>query len=120
MSNLTQLRLAAREIFAEALPAVDPGEAVRRVSKRQNNETRIAGTAVDLSKHGVYSIAMGKAAPAMAIALEECLRPKLIRGIVAGPKRSQDSKAAQAGPTWQYFESGHPVPNEASMLAARA
>ena len=120
MSNLAQLRLAAREIFAEALRAVDAGEAVRRVTKRQDGELRIAGAAVDLSQRGVYSIALGKAAAAMATALEECLGPKLIRGIVAGPHRSQISKTAQPGPVWQYFESGHPVPNEASLLAARA
>jgi hypothetical protein len=75
MSNLTQLRLAAREISAEALRAVDPGEAIRRVTKRQDEKLRIAGTAVDLSQQGVYSIAMGGRAPAMAIALEECLGP---------------------------------------------
>jgi glycerate 2-kinase len=120
MSNLTQLRLAAREIFSEALRAVDASEAVKRVTKCQDEELRLAGTAVDLSQRGVYSIAMGKAAAAMAIALEECLGTKLIGGIVAGPNRSRVSKAAQPGPAWQYFESGHPVPNEASLLAARA
>jgi glycerate 2-kinase len=121
MSNLTQLRLNARAIFFEALEAVDAGDAIRRVTAHKGDELLIAGASVDLRQRGVYSIAIGKAAAAMSIALEERLGARLIGGVIAGPSRSEVSKSAAAKRSaCQYFEGGHPWPNDASLLAAQA
>ncbi len=117
MTNLTQLRLTAREIWNEVLRAINAGEAFRRISTRENDQVVIAGTGVDLSQRGVYSIAIGKAAASMAVALEKCLGANLIGGVIAGPAQSRAAKAL--GHAWRYFEGGHPLPNEASLLAAQ-
>src|SRR5712692_9272230 len=83
MSNLTQLRLAAREIFEEALRAVDAGAAVRRALRLEGSRLSIHDSAIDLRNRPVYSIAIGKAAGKMAAALEEILGDRLTAGIIA-------------------------------------
>ena len=122
MSNLLQLRIAAREMFDEALCAVDPENAVRRAIRVQESQLEIHGEAFDLGAAGVYSIAIGKAALSMAIALENIFGEKLTSGALVGPTKSRLLK--EAGPRsvstrWHCFEGGHPFPNEASLAAAK-
>ncbi|HVS83881.1 MAG TPA: DUF4147 domain-containing protein [Pyrinomonadaceae bacterium] len=83
MSNLTQLRLAAREVFNEALCAVDAGAAVRRVVRLEDSRLSVCDTVTDLStQRPIYAIAIGKAAFAMAWALDEILRERLAAGVL--------------------------------------
>jgi glycerate 2-kinase len=92
----------ARAIFDHALSSVDPRPAVRNAIKLERlNATRI------------YAIAIGKAAASMAVGLEEALGEKLSAGVVTAPTQLASKR-------WQTFIGGHPLPNEASLEAARA
>src|SRR5258705_10738675 len=117
MPNLTQLRLAAREIFKEALLAVDAGAAVRRAVRIDGSHLSVCDTAIDLSNQKpIYAIAIGKAAFAMASALDEVLAGKLIAGVLS----TNVSRGGAALPRWRVFSGGHPEPNEQSLAAADA
>ena len=73
MTDLTQLRLAPREIFDEALRAVDPAAAVSRTVRVYESRLIVQERASEIPAGGVYSIAIGKAAYEMAGALEAAL-----------------------------------------------
>ena len=119
--NLTQLRIAAREIFEETLGAVDAGSAVRRGVQCNGSMLAIRGQEFDLKHRRVYSIAIGKAALPMAIALEHRLAERLAAGLIVGPMRPHPEKSAIAHSTrWRWFDGGHPLPTEASLAAASA
>ena len=126
-SELISLRLAAREIFQEALRAVDAGDAIRRAVRLEESRLTICDTAIDLGTGGqkIYSVAIGKAALPMAAALEEILADTLAAGIIAGPIAGQPLAGAIAAlprkirTRWRWCEGGHPLPNRASLLAAR-
>ena len=131
MSNLTQLRLVAREIFNEALLAVDAGAAVRRAVRLEDAHVRVCDSVIDLSiQQPIYSIAIGKAAFAMASALEEILGGILTAGVLSsnasryGTPTGRGSERAEALPVanlrHKIFQGGHPEPNEQSLAAAQA
>lgn len=101
MRELTELHRQARAIFAHALSSVDPRQAVRQ------------SMATASSAHPVYAIAIGKAAKSMALGLAEALGHNLVAGVISAP----ESFVAKG---WQSFIGGHPLPNEASLEAARA
>src|SRR6266436_2018868 len=113
MPNLTQLRLAAREIFDETLQAIDAGSAVYRAILRNGNQLQVCGKTFELGNRQVYSIAIGKAAPGMAAALDEALGTRLTAGLITAgvPARKVAGKQQAripALPCWQVFEGGHP------------
>ena len=63
----------------------------------------------------VFSVALGKAAAAMASALDARLGEALAGGVLSAPA------TRHAFPDrWRVFGGGHPLPNEASFEAARA
>jgi hydroxypyruvate reductase len=121
---------AAREIFDAALKSVDARLAVRRAVEIDGPRIKVIGTTLKLSKRGVgvYVIAIGKAALAMAAALDETLGPHIAAGLVVGQwaGRSHTSaiatrfKAFSSGTRWRFIKGGHPLPNRASLVAARA
>src|SRR5690242_11176077 len=88
-------------MFAHALSAVDPRKAVANA---------IANTRLDSP---VYAIAIGKAGKSMALGLTEALGEKLVAGVISAPELLNNER-------WQSFAGGHPLPNEASLQAARA
>lgn len=118
MTGPVTLRQAAREIFDQALLAVDPVNPLRRAITFDGKSVSICGTEFDTSTRPVYVVAIGKAAPLMAITVGEILKPILTGGIVSGPY-CESLKQLESG-TWSVFEGGHPLPNEASLAAARA
>ncbi len=121
MPNLTQLRLAAREIFEETRRAVDAGNAVRRAIILEDLRLKVRGTPVDIAAPQVYAIAPGKAAVAMALALDEVLGERLGRGILATGRQYENLPDGRTlSSRWQIFSGGHPEPNEQSLAAARA
>jgi len=130
MHNLTQLRLAAREIFTEALRAVDPAEAVRHALHFDGTQLTVCETTIDLSQpRSVYSIAIGKAAYGMARAIDETLGAHLAQGIITAGNRAPEQVRRDAGAPparmpalarWQVFHGGHPEPNDQSLAAAQA
>ncbi len=131
MSNLTQLRLAAREIFNETLLAVDAGAAVRRAVRLEDSRLSVCDTVIDLStQQPIYAIAIGKAAFAMASALDEIFGESLSAGVLSSnalrsgiPTRrgSERVEALQVSDLrYKIFQGGHPEPNEQSLAAAQA
>src|SRR5438552_9078083 len=122
MANLTQLRLAAREIFDETLRAVDAGEAVRRALHLEGSRLTVQDAPINLGNRRIYSIAIGKAALPMALALEDVIGEGFIRGLIVGPVRTppacSTSEACVPPSRWQWCEGGHPLPTKTSLVAA--
>src|SRR5436853_4427508 len=124
MPNLMQLRLAAREIFDETLLAVDAGEAVRRALHLEGSRLTVQDAHIDLGNRRVCSIAIGKAALPMAIALEDVIGERFIAGLIVGPIAGQPQGRDIALPPrtfstrWQWCEGGHPLPTKTSLVAA--
>jgi len=118
MFNSIPLRTAAREIFAELVRDVDAGEAVRGSVKLEGTQLSIRDRQIQLAGRNIYAVAFGKAAWPMAIALDEIVGEKISGAVLAGPH--QRSPTRQLPLRWQVFGAGHPVPNEASVLAAKA
>ncbi len=128
MPNITQLRMAAREIFDAALRGVDAAEAVRHAVQIKGPRISFcAATPVELTEsRKIYAIAIGKAAPAMASALDEILGARLAAGVVAAGATGSEvarwgaGKAHALPERWQVFQGGHPEPNGQSLAAAQA
>jgi glycerate 2-kinase len=119
MSNLTQLRLAARAIFDETLRAVDPNAAVRRAVHLNGSQLNVGDTTIDIGNRRVYSVAIGKAAFKMAYALEQMLGDSFTAGFISGPSPSglREMPELTLGRRWRSCEGGHPLPNQNSLLA---
>ena len=122
MANLTQLRLAAREIFQETLRDINAGDAVRREIWLAGARLEIPAGSFDLQQRRVYAVAIGKAAMEMAIGLEDVLRERLAAGLIVCPigdhPRLNGERRPGESTEWHLFEGGHPLPTEASVTAA--
>src|SRR5438067_12683229 len=122
MPNLMQLRLAAREIFDETLRAVDAGEAVRRALHLEGSRLTVQDAPINLGNRSIYSIAFGKAALPMALALEDVIGEPFIRGLIVGPVRTSPEcsrpEACVPPSRWQWCDGGHPLQTKTSMVAA--
>ena len=116
MNELRELRSIAREIFDAALAAVDARRAVLDAVELDGASLRVGEARFSLRQGlPVYSVALGKAAAAMASALDERLGGALARGVVSAPASDFELSAR-----WRVYEGGHPLPNAASVEAARA
>ena len=119
MNAQDDLRRAARTIFDTTLASLDARAAVRRALDFKDGQLTILDTAFDLNAQprAIYSIAVGKAAVAMASALDEVLGGALLLagGVVSAPPSSTGLSER-----WRVYAGGHPLPNEASLEAARA
>src|SRR5256714_1797433 len=118
MANLTQLRIAAREIFDEALRAADPMAAMRANVRIDGPSLRAGEISADIRVRNIYSIAIGKAAAEMAAGLNEILGERLSAAVVT--TNDTRLKPNHLGNRWQIFYGGHPEPNESSLAAADA
>jgi glycerate 2-kinase len=118
VNDLPSLHRAAREIFDEALGSVDAGEAVRRAVRLEDARLKIVNSTFELAHQhtGIYSVAIGKAAPPMAYALGEILGDHLTGGVISAPSNAHASLSKR----WRVFEGGHPLPNAASLDASLA
>ena len=106
------LRLEADEIFGAAMRAVEPATAIRENLRLEGSRLIVSNTALDLSPLvKVFGISIGKASERMSYAVEKVFGDKFLTGVLSGPSR---------GSGWDYFEGGHPLPNEASLASARA
>lgn len=114
--RVDELREAARAIFAAAVRAVDPGEAVRRHLGRDGEFLRIGQERIDLGRIGtLVVVGCGKAAAPMAGAVEEIVGDRIARGVVV-------TKYGHGQPTRliRVQEAGHPVPDQAGVAGAQA
>lgn len=115
MRDLEDLRRGAREIFGDVLAAADARRAVLGAVEVGGARLRVCDAEFDLGARKVYSVAAGKAAAAMASALDERLGERLVRGVISAPP----SDAPLPG-RWSVYAGGHPLPNDSSVEAARA
>src|SRR5258708_6231092 len=124
MSNLTQLRLAARQIFDETLNAVDAGVAVRRAVRLTESRLSVNDATIDMGNRKIYSVAIGKAAFTMAYSLEKVLGNSFAAGFMSGPVLSPSLLGISRvhewtfKTRWRWCEGGHPLPSRTSLLAA--
>lgn len=111
----TLRRVAARCLQA-ALRAADPQAALLRAVTLQDNLFRVAGETFDLDRvRRLFLLGGGKAAAAMAAALEELLGPRVADGVVS-------VKYGHVVPTARVrvLEAGHPLPDASGVAAAEA
>jgi len=119
VSNILQLRRFGREIFDEALRAVDARAGVRRAVRLEGSALHICD--IETRNGRIYSIAVGKAAQAMGSALKEVLGESLVGGVFVSGPRTRFSTGEQ---DWSLHSalyriaSGHPLPNKRSLYAA--
>jgi glycerate 2-kinase len=114
---MPDLKQIAREIFRDALAAVDIEAAMSRKLVRRKMQLTAAETVLDLSAYDSISvIAIGKAAVPMARGLTALFDPAMsITGILVAPHDSLTDV-----PGFRAIGAGHPLPNEGSLAAARA
>jgi len=106
----------ARQIFRRALEAVDPCAAIERCLSISGHTLCCADREFDLRAFpDIRVLAVGKAAHRMIDGLLAILpRHTKLRGVVSAPT----PPPAHSG--FDYFLSGHPEPNEHSLLAGKA
>jgi glycerate 2-kinase len=107
----------AQEIFRETLGALNIHAALERHFAGNGSIIHAGRTEVDLRDYReVVAIVYGKAAYAMAEALDDLLSPDFSYDrIVVGPAPPKRDL-----PGWRVFIGGHPVPNEQSFTAGQA
>ncbi|HEY1403055.1 MAG TPA: DUF4147 domain-containing protein, partial [Pyrinomonadaceae bacterium] len=117
MNAQDDLRRAARSIFDTTLANMDARAAVHNALNFTGGRLTILDDEFDLNEQPlpIYAVAAGKAAGVMASALDEALGGALAGGVVSAPPAS-----VGLSERWRVFAGGHPLPNEASIEAARA
>lgn len=112
--DIDKTRKNALEIYKEAVEAANPKKCVLDYLSLDNDVLTVESTPYNLKDYdSIYTIAFGKAAAAMAEAVEEVLGDRLTGGMVisnAQPER-QFNKLG-------FHLCGHPVPDERSVSAA--
>lgn len=119
MPSHPPLRATAREIFDEALRAVDAGDAVRRAVCLANSRLKICDLEFDSDARQIYFIAIGKAAISMAVALEDQLGNRFAQGLIAGGHGRQIQNRGSTASLFKrrWYQGGHPLPDKRSMYA---
>ena len=115
MTDVSELRAHARDIFNAGLRAADPLEAIRRFVHVDGDRLTAGDDSYDLGKFQKISvIGAGKAAARMGLALEELLGTRITGGLVV-------VKYGHGLPLQRIrvVEAAHPVPDEAGLRAAR-
>jgi len=107
----------ARQVFHEALAAVDINAALEKNLARNGSQLQTAGRTIDLREFdSIVVIAFGKSALAMAEGFARILAPEYHpEGILVVPQAPARELSG-----WRAFIGGHPVPNAASFEAGRA
>ena len=82
---------------------------------RDGPMVEVCGERVDVSSTPIYSIAIGKAAAAMAHGVEDVLGSDFRRGVISALALPEPLSER-----WEVFAGGHPLPNEASLEAAQS
>lgn len=106
-------RVVLEALLAAALRRVDPAAALRRGVHRHGDRLSLAGREVPEQSRLVV-LAAGKAAAAMAVALEELAADRIARGLVV----TKDGHGARLSKL-ALRHAGHPLPDERSESAAR-
>jgi hydroxypyruvate reductase len=115
-----QLREVAFGLQRAALEAVEPGAAVRRHVRREDELLIVAGHRYTLDSYDrVFVIGGGKAAVPMAVSVADILGQRLAEGVVV-TKYGHTPDGLRLPPSVRVIEAGHPVPDENSVRGAQA
>ncbi|MGC9350330.1 MAG: glycerate kinase type-2 family protein [Anaerolineae bacterium] len=104
-----------------ALNAVDPGAAVSRhlAYDKQSERLFMEGRHWDLHASGrLLAVSVGKAAAAMAEAVDDIVGARLSQGIVV--TKYEHAAGHRLSGTWDVVEAGHPIPDQAGLSGSRA
>jgi glycerate 2-kinase len=110
----------------DALQSINAETALREtVNFNDGSHLKICDEIYDLSELSIYAVAVGKAAYAMATAIDKILDDKLQAGIISGVLPSElgannNFQHQNLSTKWKIFSGGHPLPNEASIAAAES
>lgn len=116
LKDLAQMRKDAQEIFRAGVEAVEAEEAVRRHCKVKGDRLAVDERVYDLTAFdNIYVVGAGKAGASMAKALENMLGERITGGLV-NVKYGHVAKLTRV----KITEAGHPVPDEAGQVGARA
>ncbi len=118
----------AAALIDAAVAAVEPGTAVSGNMQRDGRSLTIGHEIYNVTEPGrVILISVGKAAVPMALAAAEILGDTLTKALIVTKKSARNwGLEIESAPfiihhsSFQIFESGHPVPNEASVQAGTA
>ena len=116
MTSLSQLRIAAKKIFEEAIRGVDAEDAVRRSIQFSGTYFSVCDTAI--SARPIYAVAIGKAALSMSYALEQTLGQFFNGGVMVGPSANLGQVEWLSKSRWNWYVGGHPLPSRESLAAA--
>ena len=117
-----------RSIFSAAVAAVEPRAALLRYVRRAGTRLLLDDWQHDLGADGrVVVVGAGKASAAMAQAVEQLVGDRIDHGVVVvkyghGATLASDATLAHGATLAkvQLMEAGHPVPDAAGEIAARA
>ncbi|RZB32123.1 MAG: glycerate 2-kinase [Desulfobacteraceae bacterium Eth-SRB1] len=116
IKNIAGMRKDAEEIFYSGLRAVEPGAAVKKYCRRENNHLFIGDLRYDLSEYkNIFVIGAGKATAPMAAEIENILGDRITKGII-NVKYGHTSKLGRI----KLIEAGHPVPDKNGQQGAEA
>lgn len=114
--KIDRLRKDSVDIYNAGLKAVDPGVAVGKYCRREDNRLVMGDQSYDLSTvNDIIVVGAGKASAAMAHAVEAILGNRIKTGII----NVKYGHVAELN-TIELIEAGHPVPDENGENGSRA
>jgi hydroxypyruvate reductase len=116
VTTRSELQWELTEIYRAAIAAVEPALLVARALEGAIPGSREISNVIDDGKHA-FILAVGKAAYAMASALEQRLGARMSRGLAVIPR---GPRAPATSTRLQCIASAHPVPDQTSANAASA
>lgn len=109
-----KLREHAKLLFKEAINEANPQKCISEFVSLNGSTLKIDTKEYNLDNFkSIYVIAFGKAAPAMANAVEELLGNRISKGVVVSNSNSDFSFN-----NMEFYLSSHPVPDNKSLKAA--
>lgn len=114
---MAELKQLARQIFHQALAAIDIPATMQRKLRRKGTLLCLNDTVIDLRNFSsVRVVAIGKAAHAMLDGLRALLPAEIrFRGVASAP-----TSPVEGLDGIEYSLGGHPTPNEQSIAAAKS
>ena len=106
-------RETVRRLFAAALQAVEPAQAVRRALRHHHDELLVGETRV-AAPGGIFVVAIGKAAVAMTQGALEALDTSVVSGHLITKEGHVDAVLPAAVAA---HEAGHPLPDDRGVQA---
>lgn len=106
--DISGMRNDAVEIFNRGLQAVEPGAAIKKYCRHENNTLFVGNESYDLSQYNkLFVIGAGKASAPMAEAMESILGKRITSGLI-NVKYGHVTELRQV----KLIEAGHPIPDD--------